>query len=356
MNDYNIHFDETSNIDEYWLFHDCIKSVKRDLYFSISTRYFCDAGCHVCYIQENLKNMKKGLSNYYFDFDEKLEERWEQVFDYYDYLRTDDDMMFLKLNYPKHYDYFKRNGHRFEYGMTDNAIFRYRGYAKELNFKGIASISLSSMFVEKVNEDKLKAALNEIHSVSPIQQLKLINCGNINSLRYYYDWAKNNNIETLFHFNFLGNRELITEDWVQEQVTWIDTDADGNMQIYGDEAVCLFFDRFYFSNDVATDSTVDSYYLLNEDYNPTKFLVSMARGKQELYNRWKDRTKNNKFKDYFANTLNYKINDEFNFIPSLMMVPFSKYCRKLEALGWTKTKYGLYYPDNQSIKSFITKI
>ena len=353
---YNHHFQESSDLDEYWLLQDCIKSVKRDLYFSISTRYFCDAGCHVCYIQDNLKNMKKSLGNYYFDFDDKMEERWEQVFDYYDYLRTDDDMMFLKLNYPKHYDYFKRNGYKFEYGMTDNAIFSYRKQLEELKFKGVASISLSSYFVNKVNEDKLKNALSEIHSASPIGQLKLIDCGDINSLRYYYEWAKDKNIETIFHYNFMqGYRELIQADWVKEQVTWIDVDTDGNMQIYGDEAICLFFDRFFFSNDVATDRTVDPYYILDNEFNPEKFLTNMGRGKQELYNRWKDRAKTQKFRDYFANTQKYEFNDDYNFIPSLMMVPFSRYCSKMEKLGWVKTKHGFYKPDNKPLKSFIIK-
>jgi hypothetical protein len=300
--------------------------------------------------------MKSSLGNYYFDFDDKMEERWEQVFSYYDYLRTDDDMMFLKLNYPKHYDYFKRNGHKFEYGMTDNAIFRFRRQVEELKFKGVASISLSSYFVNKVNEDKLKSTLKEIHSVSPIGQLKLIDCGDMNALRYYYDWAKENGIETMFHYDFTtGEREVLQEDWVDQQVTWIDADGDGTMQIYGDEAVCLFFDRFYFSNDVATDPTIEPYYILDGEFNPEKFLTSMGRGKQTLYNRWKDRALTQKFRDYFANTQRYEFNDDYNFIPSAMMVPFSKYCGKMEDRGWVKTKHGFYRPDNNQLKSFIIK-
>jgi hypothetical protein len=354
---YNTHFEEAKDLDQYWLFQDCIKSVKRDLYFSISTRYFCDAGCKVCYIQDNLTRMKTSLGKYYFDFDDAMEERWEKVFDYYDYLRTDDDVMFLKLNYPKHYNWFVRNGHRFEYGMTDNQIFRYRRYAEELKFKGVASISLSSSFAESANSDKLMSTLKEIHISSPIQQLKMIDCGDMNTLRPYYDWAKENNIETMFHYNFLqGYRELLTYDWVDQQVTWIDADTEGNMQVYGDEAVCLFFDRFFFSNDVATDSTVDPYYILDKEYSAEAFLVAMARGKQELYNRWKDRTKNEKFKDYFAKTQNYRFNDIYNFIPSMMMVPFSRYCSKLEQTGWLKTPRGLYLNNGETLKSFVEKI
>jgi len=356
---YEHDFEKVTDYDTHWLINDCIKSVKRDLYFSISSRYFCDAGCHVCYIRDNLKTMKSNLGNYFYDITERHEEQWEDVFSYFDYLRTDDDMMFLKLNYPKHYDYFKRNGYKFEYGMTDNVIFRYKSYVKELKFKGISSISLSSYFIKKVNGAKLKTTLSELHSISPIQQLKLIDCGDSDVLKYYSDWANDKGIEVLFHYDFMsGSRNLLTKDWSQNQITWMDSDNEGNMQIYGDEAIGLFYDRFYFSNENATDITIEPYYVLEETggFDNKKFLVNMARGKQELYNRWAKRTINDRFRDYFNATQGYKFNDEYNFIPWQMMVPFSKYCRNMEEQGWVKTKHGFYFPDGKEIKSFVEKI
>lgn len=301
--------------------------------------------------------MKKELDQYYFDHSEQLERRWEQVFDYFGQLRTDDDVYFLRSEYPKQYEWFVKNAYRFEYGMTDNQIFRYLKISDELKFKGIASISLSSSFTSSVKSDKLMSALVDLHKVSPIQQIKFIDCGNMDCLRPFFEWAKTENIETMFHYNFLdGERELLTYDWVDQQVTWIDVDTEGNMQVYGDEAVCIYFDRFYFSNDVASDPTVTPYLILNEDFDPEKFLTAMARGKQVLYNRWKDRTLNIKFKKYFTACQNYKFNDRYNFIPSLMMVPFGRYYENMLKRGWQPTKHGFYKNDGKPLTSFVERL
>ena len=346
-----------NDFDSHWLINDCIQSVKRDIYFSISTRYFCDAGCHVCYIKDKLKDIKQNLDQYYFDFTERHEELWNNVFSYFDYHRTDDDMMFLKFNYPKHYDWFKRNSYRFEYGMTDNAIFRYNRIRKELSFKGISNITLSSMFLEKVNQDKLDNVLYQLNSETPIQQLKLVHTGNLEVLKKYADWANERKIELLFHYDFNDSRNLITEDWASNQVTWIDSDAEGNMQIYGDEAICLFFDRFYFNSDVSTDKRYIAYYFLENNFDELEFLKSMAEGKQELYKQWMVRTKNERFKRYFEITQNYKFSKEFNYIPGPMMPPWSRYCKKMEESGWIRTKLGFYKPnENEEIKPFVSKI
>jgi len=355
-NPYEHDFEKVVDFDSHWLINDCIKSIKRDIYFSMSTRYFCDAGCHVCYIKENLQKIKKNLNQYFFDFTERHEELWNQVFDYFDYHRTDDDMLFLKLNYPKHYDWFKRNGYRFEYGMTDNAIFRFRNLRKEVNFKGIASITLSSYFLNKVNRDKLDRTLAELNNDCPIKQLKLVNNGDMDVLKIYADWATNKNIEVLFHYDFLTPRNLIKEEWASNQVTWIDSDEEGNMQIYGDEAVCLFFDRFFFNSDVSSDERYSTYYHLAEDFDYKKFLVNMARGKQILYTQWMTRTKNERFKKYFETTLKYQFNESFNYLPGPMMPPWSKYCKKMEQDGWVRSKLGFVKIEEPFvISSFVTK-
>jgi hypothetical protein len=355
MGPYEHDFEKVTDFDSHWLINDCIKSVKRDIYFSISTRYFCDAGCHVCYIKDNLKKIKSNLNNYYFDFTDNHEELWEQVFNYFDYHRTDDDMMFLKLNYPKHYDWFKRNGHRFEYGMTDNAIFRFQTVRKELQFKGVASITLSSYFLNKINQQKLDLALEKIHIDSPIKQIKLVNTGDLESLKKYADWANDRNIEVLFHYDFLTQRELNSEEWAKNQVTWIDNDDTGNMQIYGDEAICLFYDRFFFNSDVSSDDRYTSYHHLTEKFDHKQFLVDMARGKQSLYEMWISRTKNERFKNYFETCQHYQFHNDYNFIPGPMMPPWSKYCKEMEKEGWIRMKHGFYKPGEDTIKPFVTK-
>jgi len=353
---YQSNFEEVTDYDTYWLINDSIKSIKRDIYFSMGTRYFCDAGCHVCYIKDNLASIRNNSKTLYPVITDKHEEMWEDVFSYFDYLRTDDDMMYLKMNHPMHYDWFKRNGYRFEYGMTDNAIFRFQTIAKEVKFAGISSISLSSYFIEKVNPEKLDRALKSILETSKIQQLKLINTGNPDVLKRYADEAKKLDIEILFHYDFNSERELLTQDWVDSQVTWIDSDTEGNMQVYGDEAICLFFDRFFYSNDGSSDKEIDPYCILDGTFDPESFLVDLSKGKQKLYKIWASRTKNKKFQEYFLSTQKYNFEYDYNYIPGPMMPPFSKYCNKLLDRGWIKTKHGLYNPNGKDVKSIVSRI
>jgi hypothetical protein len=353
---YESNFEKVTDFDAHWLVNDCIKSIKRDIYFSIGTRYYCDAGCHVCYIRDNLSEVKNIRNTIYPTITNKMQDLWNEVFSYFDYLRTDDDMMYLKLNHPAQYDWFKQNGHKFEYGMTDNALFRFRALAKEIKFSGISSISLSSYFIERVNSEKLDTALKTILESSKIQQIKLINTGNLDVLKKYADYATNLGIEVLFHYDFNGNRNLMDKDWVETQITWMDSDTDGNMQIYGDEAICLFFDRFYYSNEGSSDKEIKEYSLLKNSFDPEQFLVDLSRGKQLLYKMWAERTKNERFRDYFLTTLKYKFNDGYNFLPGPMMPPFSRYCKKLEENGWVKTPHGLYKPDANGVRSIVNKL
>jgi hypothetical protein len=353
MNVYN--FENVTDFDYHWIVGDSIRTIKRDIYFSLGTRYYCDAGCHVCYIIENLKTIKKNVASYFPPITDAHQALWEDVFSYYEYLRTDDDMLYLKLNQPRHYQWFKENGHRFEYGMTDNAIFRYNKVAKEINFKGVGSVSISSHLAERVTEKKMYDALNNIHDTSPIQQVKLIDTGNVDILKQYADWANKLNIEVLFHYDFNKKRNLIDKDWVEDQVTWIDTDQDGTMQVYGDEAIGLYFDSFYLSNETSSDIAIEPYHRLQHKFDPEKFLVDLAKGKQKLYSDWMDRTRNKKFSDYFRNTQKYEFHENFNFMPSSMMPPYSKYCAKMMEQGWQRTKHGFFKNDGQPIKSIVTK-
>lgn len=353
MNVYN--FDDVQNYNYHWLVGDSLRSIKRDLYFSLGTRYYCDAGCKVCYIGRNLNNLKSTVDNYFVPITQEIEDRWESVFEWFEYLRMDDDVYYLKEHKPEHYEWIKRNAHRFEYGITDNAIFRYLKIMNECKFGGMSAVSVSSTFVQSVNEDKLFFALNKLHDTLNIQQFKLIHTDNIDILKKYADWAHSLGIEVLHHYDFNKKRDVINVEWVKDQVTWIDTDEDGTMQVYGDEAIQLYFDRFYFSNELSSNLNEEPYSYLKDKFNAEDFLVDMAKGKQKLYNEWKDRAPTQKFVDYYNATLQYEFNYDYNFIPSNMMPPYSLYCKKLIEHGWIKTKHGLYKPGDE-LKPIVRKI
>jgi hypothetical protein len=353
---HNENIELLENLHEHWLLKDSLFSVKYDLCFTMGTRYFCDAGCKVCYIADNLKEMRSTAMQYFPTITDKHEEIWEQVFSHFEYLHTDDDMMYLKLNHPKHYDWFKRNAHRFEYGMTDNAIFRFSKHVvNDIKFKQVGNVAISSFFAERVSKEKLVGALDKIKDTMGLKQIKLIDVGNINALKFYYDYANKHGIETLFHYDLNSPKYLIKEDWINEQITWIDTNPNtkGIMQIYGNEAVQLSFDRFYFSNDASSGTVIEPYHILEDKFNPEEFLYDLVIGKQRLYNEWITKTENTKFKSYYETALKYIFHKDFNFIPGPMMPPRSKFCSKMIENGWVKIEHGLFKPANE-VKPFVS--
>lgn len=357
---HNVNFETVEDFEAHWLFSDSLYSVKQDLEFSMGTRYYCDAGCHVCYIAKNLKAMKSTISQYFPKMTDRHEEMWESVFDHFLYLHTDDDMMFLKLNHPPQYEWFKRNAYRFHYGMTDNAIFRYsNSIIKDVKFKLINNVSISSSFANRVNKDKLLNALNLMNDTIGIKQIKLIAIGtDIDILQFYDDFAKSKGMQVLYHYDMNHERLLLKKPWVTEQITWIDTNPnneDGIMQVYGNEAVQLCFDRFYFSNEASSGTDIEPYHVLTDKFDPEKFLYDLVIGKQTLYNQWYSITKNERFKTYYNTVSQYVFQEDYNFIPGHMMPPRTKFCAKLKEIGWTQIPLGLYKPTDSGIKSFIGK-
>jgi hypothetical protein len=140
-------FDNYENLSEYWMREDALRSLDYDLYFSLGTRYYCDAGCKVCYIRENL-NETKHLDNFPDDL-ETLHETWFNFFEYFGVVRTNDDLYYLKHHYPKQYEWYKKYGKHFELGITDNAIFRTL-QLDDIQLQSIGDISVSTDFVSQL--------------------------------------------------------------------------------------------------------------------------------------------------------------------------------------------------------------
>ena len=90
---------------------------------------------------------------------------------------------------------------------------------------------------------------------------------------------------------------------------------------------------------------------MNGDFDHQKFMVDMIQGKFDLYSKFADELKNagggtaEKFRSYYINTTdNFMVNDDFNFIPKIMLSENSKYYNKLVELGYRPTEVGLYLP------------
>jgi hypothetical protein len=350
-------FETAADLNDYWLSQDCLCSVNYDIYFSLGTRYYCDAGCQICYIDKNFKHLKSNLPSYYPEITNKAEHYWQDAFSNFLVVATADDMMFLKLNFPKQFAWYQAHAGNMECSFTDNAIFRTARMVKYIQFRNIASISISSDFASKVNPDKLKNALLTLHNISPIKKIKFVDCGDIESLKPFIEFANLNNMANMVHHNFIEQRSVLDHQWASEQNTWVDSTEDGLVQIHR-EAPHLFFDRYYFSSDDASDISEEPWYTVEDignSFNKELFLTKLIEGKQRRYLNWVDKTANPKFRDYFKLTDTYRVNQDYNFIPGMMLKPYTRYCNSLIESGWVKCRYGLIKPNTDKVISIVER-
>ena len=337
-------FDSYNNLTEYWLKEDALRSLDYDLYFSLGTRYYCAAGCKVCYIADNLKQTRD--IPYPKDLD-KHHDKWFEFFEYFGCLRTNDDLYYLKSHYPYHYGWYQKYGKYFELCITDNAIFRL--LTLDINLKTLGDVSISTEFLNDVGVERVLRAVKELYDIHGIQKIKYIDCGHPELFAEIIKWANELELHNCVHHDFrTQHRDILNHAWAEYQNTWVTHEGGRLVQIYR-ESVHLYYDRFYYSSDDASDLTRDEFYSFDDDINITDFLYHLVSKKQEIYGITKNYPVEKKFRDYYKTTQNFVVNKNFNFIPKFMYPTTARFFYKMEETGWVNTKYGLLKPSDSVI-------
>lgn len=346
-------FDSYENLDEYWLREDALRSLDYDLYFSLGKRYYCGAGCKVCYIAANFEQTKN--MDLYSDDLEKYHDEWFEFFNYFGTVRTNDDLYDMKFKHPKQFEWYLKYGENFELCITDNAIFRLL-QLPEVKLKTMGDISISTDFLKNVGVETVLRAVKDLYDRYGIQKIKYIDCGNPEVFADVIKWANQLELNNCVHHDFrTTHREILNHAWAEYQNTWV-TNEDGDLlQIYR-ESVHLYYDRFYYSSDDASDIHKDSFYTFQDHIDINEFIYGMLSGKQKIYNMTKDRNVGQKFIDYYKAVQQFEINREFNFIPIFMFPQTSKFFYKMEEGGWIRTKYGLYKNDGKELTPILKKV
>lgn len=346
-------FDEYENLSEYWLKEDALHSLSYDIYFSLGARYYCDAGCHVCYIKENLKNVKP-LPIFKDDLT-SLEPAWFDFLDYFSEIRTNEDVYFLKHNHPKHYNWYKEHANKIHLCITDNAIFRTLRM-KELNWAGIADVGVSTEFLAEVGAEKVLTAIKQLHDRYGVKKIKYVDCGQPEVFGPVIEWANKLDLHNCVHHDFRTNhRDILNHAWVEYQNTWVTNSDAGFYQIYR-ESIQLHYDRFYYSCDDASNVDAEPFFSFDKKIDVQEFLYNLVKRKQDKYAEIQDKPEHQHFRDYYKETQKYVVNRNFNFIPSIMIPPKSRFFYRMIQDGWTMTQYGLLKNDGNKIVSLIEKI
>jgi len=349
---------------DYFLNHDALHPLVFDLTFSLTRRYTCRAGCQVCYIAHKLKD---GFSKFPNDVPAQIteadEEFWESTFKYFYAIRTNDDLTYFKNNFPHLYDWYKRNASKFEFGMTDNAfITQYNTLMNDIELKGLSDVSLSESFLLKANKDgKILKILKELFAKYNITKFKILateQYAKHPEITTVIDYLDSRGLENMIQhdFRYSENPRFELDDILKYQNTHILSYNDRTYQIYR-ESVHLYNDRFFYSVDDASDYNWPSFYELEEKkFNPERLMTKMLEGKLKLYKGFKEELDNitdptvEKFRDYYTKTQEFKINENFNFIPEFMLDKHTNFYQQMILdRGFKHTEWGLIKIDGNKI-------
>lgn len=356
-------FDGVTDYNTYFLTEDALHNVSYDLCFSPIGKYYCGAGCKICYISDQLREMKPNYKRFVPEqITEEQTKRWLEIFDHFFVVRTNDDFSLLKKDYPHIFEWYKEYAHHFEFGMSDNSILlNFDILMNELNLKGLSDITLSEDFLIKTtNKGVVLEKIEQLFKKYNACQIKIIRTSNnFNHPQIIIDLIeqlqKYNLFYTIHHdLRNDNNSRYDLGDSFQDQNCYI---LSYNNRTYHIQrtAVNLFNDSFYYSIDDASKLNLAPIYVLKDKFDTKDFLSIMLADKLEYYAKMANdlRLSKNKlvkkFCDYFLNVNVFKVNSDYNFIPEFMLHDKSKYYNKLIEYGFRKTSVGLYLPGTNPV-------
>lgn len=355
-------FEHYQDHTTYFLREDSLSPLTFDLYFTPLYKYTCKAGCHVCYIKDKLK---EGFASFPQNVPDKItsadEQRWFDTFQYFYTVRTNDDMTFLRLNYPHIFQWYKEHGKMFEYGMTDNAVLKHRKTLLDhIDMKAMADISFSEDFLVKTNKRKeILEVLKDLSQKYEICKIKIIRTTDGTTpyqVEHMVDWMNEQGLDNCIQHDLRNdaNYRFELDGKYDYQNTYILSHNNKTYQIYR-EAIHLYNDRFFYSIDDATDINWDPFFTWQPEqaFDPEELMYEMLVGKQKLYGKFSNEIQpvtqtDQKFVDYFTEVQKFKFNRQFNFIPEFMLRSNCKYYSMLQTKGFKHTPYGLVRPEGKT--------
>lgn len=330
--------------DTFFLTKDALNSVNYDLCFSPLKKYTCRTNCSVCYIKSEIQSSLNNYEDIVSDtITDQSDQEWKNIFEYFNVVRTADDLDFVKKHYINTYNWYKNNANLLEYSTTDNGIFVQNDLIlNDLTFKGIYEISVSDIFLHKFNKSgKVLSILKEWNSKYYIRKYKFIQTQTeLNKTESdVIKWFKDTGIPNMIHCDF---RKQTNEAYDSLLLN----DDDNLYKIY-DGAFSLQNNQFFFTTKEASDFSKQPFYTYDHQFEPIKFLLNVMKSKLHTYKRFGYELSHTNtglgkiFRDYFNNTSKFRVNDDFNFIPNFMLNESSKFYNKLLQSGFEHTKHGL---------------
>jgi hypothetical protein len=348
---------DSTNFKEYFLKYDSLQHVSQELAFSVFNRYMCKAGCKMCYLQDVWMEDDQFQSYVPKEITSETEQSILKFFEGFYEVGTYDDLSYLKKKYPHLYEFYKRNSHlMINTSMTDTAfIQQYPLLMEELSFKGIYEITFSDVFLQKKNgglAHDIVGMLKPLHAKMPISKLKIIRLTsdgeNSDAVKAIVNYAHEIGITVGLQDDIIkGQNDTLSLDVADYQELNYFAQGSEPMQVLSEITYLQFTSCFMTLNQTVDPEAVPFFDIITDGYNNyEKYIIASLDAKLKMYNRYTqimDNTCGNKLFDYFAYaTTSVTINKQFNFIPAIILKPWTTIYKKLATTGeWLETPHGL---------------
>jgi hypothetical protein len=281
----------------------------REVNYSVFSRYFCTAGCKICYVTDAMKDAKDNHT-----VSSNIEDELNNLSEIFDIVSSSDDLLYIKNTLPNVYAELQRVSPKLAFGgMTDNQWIKVGRLLKEFNFTHIEESSFTDIFFCSC-KNTLVDIIEELLLQYNIRQIKIISTD---------DDLTNIAVSTLtaMGLNIHTQKEI--------------TKFQDNVPVLRDE---ILNNSMYSSNSKIFVSLLDNIeFKALMNYNSIEDLIIVLLKRKQQY--YAGLTQN---KYAIKISMSLVVNEDFNFIPSWCFKYASKLKNHLLSLNYVEVEgYGL---------------
>jgi len=345
---------------ERFMLHDALVNIGNELAFTILHEYKCTAGCRNCRIASEWPK-KKELSGVKIPTDDIF-----KVASHFDMLCTYDDLAYIKKT-PHLFEWYKEHEKKFyNSSLTDRAIWQqFDILMNEIDFLGIEDLSLFDHFIVDPKLEKTQFAGMEILDVVKLLAEKY----KINRIKIMitdaemacnpkvtevFEYTQENDMEMMFIGNFLRPDDSIYLQLISNDFQHFDFyEHDESLHYFIKDAKMWKTNAcgLYLQNDRIDTNGVGTGFYDIKNWDAAEFLSVLLQSKKDNYAEQYEGCGIEFFNDISSNLI---VNHDYNFIPGILMSPYSQYAKKLQSdYGFIRTDYGLMRRDGAAIKPLM---
>lgn len=300
---------------------DALMNVEWKVDFTVMGQMFCCGASNQCSLPKVTQVSKQ--------FEEQkmalVEESLNFACEYFHHVATLDDLGLLQRQNPVAFEFYQKNSPRLFISSLNNAnlVRQYQMINSEFNFRGVDDIKLNGAFLR--NRENAENAFEAIvglkmpfHTITAPLDVDPEVRRVLNEIE---DYVNKCSFGDGPHIRYISEADLLQEE-------------DGTSYEYWEEHTTYMVQNRFFLNKEESSHYHKFFYTSEGRPDPMKFLVGMLKRKIELYRENLSKMPEGRQKDYHGWVVNHAVvNEDFNFIPAIMMDRTTHYWQSLVCDG-----------------------